>query len=341
MSQPTFTIIDGQTLMNTPLEASRFVVSSLIPTGLHILGGAPKTGKSWLMLWLCLCVAKGENLWNYQCRQSGVLYLCLEDSYERIQSRLLDVTEDAPDNLFFSVMADSLGGGLVEQLEAFLAEHPGTNLIVIDTLQNIRGEGNNSNPYANDYRELTVLREIASRHRIAILCVHHLRKMKDDDPMNMLSGTTGLSGVVDTVFILDREKRTENRATLFCTGRDIESAELKLELDPDTHIWRLLPESTAEEIKLVDPIIQTVADHLILSPADFIGTATELSAGLEKATGKTVNPATLSKKLMKHHAQLTEMGWRCSFRRTRNEKIIEIRRREPAATDSEPYAPKP
>ena len=94
MAKPLETI-DGQTLMNTPMESPRFVVSSLVPTGLHILGGAPKIGKSWLMLWLCLCVSKGEPLWGFECKQGTVLYLCLEDSYERIQSRLLELTEDA------------------------------------------------------------------------------------------------------------------------------------------------------------------------------------------------------------------------------------------------------
>lgn len=188
------------------------------------------------MLWLCLQVAEGENVWNYQSRKGTVLYLCLEGSYERIHSRLLDITEDAPDNLFFSVMSESIVGGLTEQIENFLSAHPDTVLIVIDTLQNIRSDSGSANPYANDYRELTVLRELAYRNKIAILCVHHLRKMKDDDPMNMLSGTTGLSGVVDTVFILDKRKRTDSEATLFCTGRDIESVELRLELDSGTHI---------------------------------------------------------------------------------------------------------
>lgn len=326
MNPTPLTTIDGQTLLSTQLETPRFVVSSLIPMGLHILGGAPKTGKSWLMLWLCLCVSKGENLWNYQCRKGTALYLCLEDSYERIQSRLLDITEDAPDNLFFSIMASNLQDGLTEQIEYFLREHPDTNLIVIDTLQNIRGESNNSNPYANDYRELTVLREIAYKHKIAILCVHHLRKMKDVDPMNMLSGTTGLSGVVDTVFILDREQRTDSRATLFCTGRDIESQKLVLELDSATHIWKLVSDSAAEEVKLIDPVIQTVADFMLFSSADFTGTATQLAEAIERATGAILYPAVLSKKLMKHHGQLSELGWRCSFKRSRNEKFIEITR---------------
>lgn len=316
--------IDGETLFNQMLEPTPFIVSSLIPAGLHILGGAPKIGKSWLMLWLCLKVAKGENLWNYQTKRGTTLYLCLEDSFERIQSRLMDITDDAPDNIHFAVMAEELSSGLLEQIENFIAEYPDTNLIVIDTLQNIRSEYNNSNPYANDYRELSVLRDLANRYRIAILCVHHLRKMKDVDPMNMLSGTTGLSGAVDTVFILDRESRTRNRATLFCTGRDIESVELKLELDPETHIWKLCSEEAEKEIKLTDEVIETVHDFLLKSSADFSGTATELSETIANATGQSIYPATLRKKLIRHHAQLAEFGYRCAFRRTHDEKIIDI-----------------
>ena len=330
-NEKTFNTIDGETLFNQMLEPTPFIVSSLMPAGLHILGGAPKVGKSWLMLWLCLKVAKGENLWNYQTKRGTTLYLCLEDSFERIQSRLMDIADDAPANIHFAIMAEDLNSGLPEQIENFLAQHPDTNLIVIDTLQNIRSEYNNSNPYANDYGELTVLRQIASRHRIAILCVHHLRKMKDIDPMNMLSGTTGLSGVVDTVFILDREKRTENHATLFCTGRDIESVELKLELDEETHIWKLCSEEAGKEIKLTDDVIETVHDFLVKSSSDFSGTATELSEAIEKTTGQSIYPATLRKKLIRHHTQLVEFGYRCTFKRTHDEKIIEIIR---AASDA-------
>lgn len=340
MSKKTFQTIDGQTLMNITLDTPRFIVPSLIPTGLHIIGGSPKVGKSWLMMWLCLNVAKGECLWNYQCRKGTTLYLCLEDSYDRIQSRLLDITDDAPDNLFFSIMAESIGSGLSEQIENFMQEHSDTVLIVIDTLQFIRSDAGNANPYANDYRELLVLKELANKHKIAILCVHHLRKMKDIDPMNMLSGTTGLSGVADTILVLDREKRTENRATLFCTGRDIESLELGLELDSETHIWKLIGQREGEQILLMDEVILTVAQHFNFSSSDFSGTATELSAEVEKTTGRIISPATLRKKLMRFGADLAELSWQCSFRRTRNEKIIEIRRRETAATDSESYAEK-
>lgn len=86
MAEPLETI-NAQTLRNTPVEAPQFVVSSILPIGLHIFGGLPKIGKSWLVLRLCLCVSKGEPLWGLECKQGTVLYLCPDDAYERIQFR--------------------------------------------------------------------------------------------------------------------------------------------------------------------------------------------------------------------------------------------------------------
>ena len=179
--------IDANTLQSVDYEPISFLVEDLLPPGLHLLAGAPKIGKSWLALWLCLQVAQGKPLWNFSTRPCEVLYLCLEDSFQRIQSRLFDLTEDAPSTLHFAVMSEQLHNGLVDQMEQFLQEHPATGLVVIDTLQRIRSTGNEANPYANDYRDIGVLKALADRYRIGVLLVHHLRKMNDDDPMNMIS----------------------------------------------------------------------------------------------------------------------------------------------------------
>ena len=131
--------IDGETLMGQPLQPLNFVVDTLISQGLHILAGSPKVGKSWLALWLAVTVAKGEPVWGMGVKQGTTLYLCLEDSQLRIQNRLFDVTEDAPSNVHFCTESRILSDGLTEQLEQFLREHPDTSLIIIDTLQMIRG----------------------------------------------------------------------------------------------------------------------------------------------------------------------------------------------------------
>ena len=112
--------IDGETLMSQPLTPLNFVVDTLLSQGLHILAGSPKVGKSWLALWLAVTVAKGEAVWGMGVNQGTTLYLCLEDSTLRIQSRLFDLTEDAPPTLHFAVMSQQLHNGLVEQIEQFL-----------------------------------------------------------------------------------------------------------------------------------------------------------------------------------------------------------------------------
>lgn len=322
-----FKTMTGEEIMNTPLPQTNFVVSELLPTGVHILGGAPKIGKSWLMLWMCLQISKGEKVWDYETRKGTVLYLCLEDSYTRIQNRLFEITDDAPDNLHFSVMAENVENGLAEQIETFVSRHEDTNLIVIDTLQNIRMSSDGSNSYADDYRELKILREISNKHNIAILLVHHLRKSKDDDPMNMLSGTTGISGAVDTVFILNRKKRTEKLATLFCSGRDIESKEFSLEMDSN-FIWQKLDDQQAEvKFKEVDEFVKCVIHYFCFSEsnAEFTGTATELSNLFKTKYEKYFASTTIKKKLLKNHSFFFEQGITIEFKRTHTDKIIHIK----------------
>lgn len=204
--------IDADTLQSTAYAPVSFVVDDLLPQGLHLLAGAPKIGKSWLALWLCLCAAQGKPLWTFATRPCEVLYLCLEDSFQRIQSRLFDLTEDAPPTLHFAVMSQQLHNGLVEQIEQFLKEHPQTRLIVIDTLQRIRTVGNDANPYASDYRDIGVLKALADKHRIAILLVHHLRKKSLTE---MQKSLTEMNKLLERVGNLS-EKYPECRAGTNC-----------------------------------------------------------------------------------------------------------------------------
>ena len=78
--------IDADTLLCTPLPVTKFIVERLLSEGLHILAGSPKVGKSWLALWICFQVSKGEPVWGLTTTAGTVLYLCLEDSYARIQN---------------------------------------------------------------------------------------------------------------------------------------------------------------------------------------------------------------------------------------------------------------
>lgn len=66
--------------MGMPITPSNFVVDTLLSQGLNLLAGASKVGKSWMALWLSVCVARGDDVWGLSTRQGEVLYLCLEDN---------------------------------------------------------------------------------------------------------------------------------------------------------------------------------------------------------------------------------------------------------------------
>ena len=100
--------VNAETLLYEPLEKPSFVVDSLIPTGLSLFCGSQKIGKSWLMLKLCLCVSQGIPLWDMPTMEGDVLYLCLEDTFCRIQDRLFRLTDEASGRLHFAVASCKL-----------------------------------------------------------------------------------------------------------------------------------------------------------------------------------------------------------------------------------------
>ena len=324
--------INAEDLQNRTYEPTHFLVDELIPEGLHILAGAPKIGKSWLALWLCLRVAQGQPLWNFATTQGEVLYLSLEDSFQRIQTRLFDLTEDAPPTLHFAIMANTLRHGLEQQIEQFLSEHPATKLVVIDTLQRVRSAGSDSNLYANDYQDIGLLKRLADRRHIAILLIHHLRKLHDDDPMNMISGSTGLSGAADSTFVLQKSSRLANIATLHCTGRDIPDRTLKLEFGEEDHVWKLLEDSKTCSSAYKFSTLQLVHLFSALLSADptYTGTPSALSAKIDPDGRLGITPKKVTRLVLESVETLRENGILVKTYRSNGKRLISLRSAESA-----------
>lgn len=319
-NQQRLNTIDGASLMSKPFVPLPFIADTLLSQGLHILAGSPKVGKSWLALWLAVTVAKGEPVWGMPVKQGTTLYLCLEDSQLRIQNRLLDITEDAPPTVHFSTQAALLGQGLEQQLEGFLAERPDTVLVIIDTLQMIRPIHDAT--YANDYRDLSVLKRLADAHGIAILLIHHLRKEYAEDVFSRISGTTAISGAVDSNFTLVEDRRGSRRATLYCVGRDIEYREISLERDAD-NLWTVTADSYQHPELLGGKFIVLLSAILKDSP-EFIGTPTELAKRIDPDGTEGVTPKTVSRKILQSVDTLGEFGITAVIRRSNGKRLIEL-----------------
>jgi DNA-binding transcriptional ArsR family regulator len=231
-------------LMARQIPPVRWVVPGMVPEGVALLAGKPKLGKSWLALGLCVAVASGGVAFgNVRVEKGAALYLALEDNERRLQFRLKKILagEEVPEDLHYSVECPRLGEGGAEAMEGWLRSRPDARLVVIDTLAKIRPrQRRGANAYQEDYEALEALLPLAARHNVAMLVVHHLRKMAASDPLDEVNSSIGLTGGVDGAIILKRE-RTRADATLFVAGRDVEEEkEFALRWDQNTAGWALV-----------------------------------------------------------------------------------------------------
>lgn len=304
------------------------LIDGLLYPGTYLFVGAPKLGKSFFMAQLAYHISTGLPLWNFTVKQGTVLYLALEDDYKRLQERLFRMFgTDSAENLYFSISAMQLGNGLEEQLQRFTQEHSGTNLIIIDTLQKIREIGGDSYSYANDYEIITRLKQFANDSGVCLLLVHHTRKQQANDRFDMISGTNGLLGAADGAFLLQKEKRTSNDATLDISGRDQQDQRLYLKRDPETLAWILEKAETELWREPPDPILEAVASVVTEAHPVWNGTPTELVNRL----GLSMKPNALTLRLnVKAGRLLNEHGVRYESGRNHSGRNIRLTLEDPA-----------
>ena len=286
--------VSMQDLYETVYPSRPPVIDGLLYAGTYLFVGAPKVGKSFLMAQIGYHVSTGLELWGYPVHQGAVLYLALEDDHRRLQNRLFRMfgTESA-DNLYFSIYAKQLGAGLEEQLKWFVREHPNTRLIIIDTLQKVRESGGDTYSYASDYEVIAKLKAFADEHGICLLLVHHTRKQQAEDKFDMISGTNGLLGAADGAFLLQKERRTSNTATLDISGRDQQDQRLYLTRNEERLTWTLERAETELWKEPPDPVLAAIAALVTVEQPQWSGTATELVAAL----GLEMKPNALSMRL--------------------------------------------
>jgi len=301
------------------------VIDGLLYSGTYLFAGAPKVGKSFFMAQLAYHISTGQKLWDYDVRQGTVLYLALEDDYQRLQERMFRMFGvEGTDNLHFAVYAKQLGAGLDEQLEKFIREHPDTQLIIIDTLQKIREVSTDAYSYANDYDIVGKMKQFADKHGICLLLVHHTRKQQAGDRFEMISGTTGLLGCADGAFLLQKEKRTDLHATLEIVGRDQPDQKFHLTRDEEKLIWLLDHTETELWKQPPDPLLDKIATVITEENPVWNGSATELVALLSE----DLQPNILTRRLNVKAGELrSKYGIEYSMKRTRNGSAISLVRK--------------
>ena len=162
--------ITAGALLATPIPPVKWIIPGLLPAGLAIFAGPSKAGKSWLTLWLCLQISQGKSVWGRETEPRTVLYFSLEDTLGRLQERLYQLVdaEEDPERLILQTESHGIGQGLEAQIVSFINTYPDISLIVIDTLQKVRKSDRNGSMYANDYKDIGALKELADKYGICI-----------------------------------------------------------------------------------------------------------------------------------------------------------------------------
>jgi RecA-family ATPase len=258
-----------------------YVVPGIIPEGLTILAGKPKIGKSWLALDLALAVS-GDRfvLGEIKPAQGAVLYCALEDNQRRLWKRTRKIMDTAhntwPEGLTLTTQWRRLDEGGIEDIKDWAMSVSNPRLVILDTLAGIRPERSNRDTlYDGDYKALRELHDWANEVGIAVLVLHHTRKMEADDPIDTISGSLGLAGCADTSAILSRSTKG---TTLYIRGRDVEEQEHAVLFNAENCRWTILGDAAVVQQSYTRAQILTALEDAtdLMTPAD-ISHAAQLS----------------------------------------------------------------
>lgn len=283
-------IISAPALAAMDFPPLRWAIPGLLPEGLAILAGKPKFGKSFLCIQLGAAIAAGEGATlGAEIETGDVLYCALEDSPRRLHARLRQIYPfgGVPERLHFATEWPRLGQGGREALDDWCDAHPEARLIILDTWRAIKPPGSGrGSAYDEDATAAAPLLEFTKRRSgLAVIVVHHVRKMDADDIFDTISGTHGLTGIFDTQMVIARHGGS---VKLAAQGRDLEGYEKLLERDRRTGGWKVMGDAvaiakTGERQELLDLLAESGAPLSLATLAKAVGKKPDTTRHLLKA----------------------------------------------------------
>lgn len=226
-----------QELRDHNFPPPKWAVPGLLPEGLTVLAGPPKSGKSYLALQIAGAVASGGSVLDRKPVAGRVLYLALEDPGVRVKERIgqqqwltanaegFEVVLEWPTvkERGFERLAEELEGG-------------DYRLVVLDTLGKLlAGSGRDLDKYGDMTDTVGALQALALKTNTALLAIHHHRKTKSGDLVEDGLGSIGINAAADAIAGLYRKGA---HWQLQVVGRDLEELTLDLERDPVTRTWQ-------------------------------------------------------------------------------------------------------
>lgn len=263
---PCVDVVDVSELQDKTLPPMKWLIDDLLPVGgVVMLSAKPKMGKSFLAIQLALSVASGGDFLGFQARKNEVLYIDLETSQRSMKNRISMMTENAPRGLYLMTPQEvfefgNIGNGFEAQVNYFLESHKGVKLVIVDTYGLIQGTRTaNQNIYRQEYAEISHLNSWARKKGFTLVLIHHQNKQDDySNPVQGISGSTGITGGLQAYYILSKRDYTDKTTKLTIGGKEIAERDIFIQPESDTNrTWtEVEPEERPSRRKTVsaDPI---------------------------------------------------------------------------------------
>jgi hypothetical protein len=213
--------------------AAKWLIEDELPAGYTIMMGAPKTGKTALLLPMAQQLADA----GYR-----VMYLALDDSPRRMQERSIKADpERSRDNLWFCFWAPQNVGDAFDTLETWLV-HAATkgrpfDFVVVDTYGVFVGaRPSGGSVFSEDYLIGQRFKRLYEKCGASVFVSHHTRKGNEsDDFLDMMNGSGGIAASADAIWYI-RRTRGSRDGVLKMTSNDGEDVTRPVWLSPNL-VW--------------------------------------------------------------------------------------------------------
>ena len=268
---PCVDVVDVSELQDKTLPPMKWLIDDLLPVGgVVMLSAKPKMGKSFLAIQLALTVASGGEFLGFQAQKHEVLYIDLETSQRSMKNRISMMTADAPKGLYLMTPQEvfefgNIGNGFESQVDYFLESHKGVKLVIVDTYGLIQGSRPSQYVYIQEYGEISHLNSWARKKGFTLVLIHHQNKQDDyANPVQGISGSTGITGGLQAYYILSKRDYTDKMTKLTIGGKEIMERDIFIQPESDTNrTWvEVEPEDRPSRRKTVsnDPVTMAIRE---------------------------------------------------------------------------------
>lgn len=216
-------VICASDFNNIKIKPVEWEIEGYIPKkGINFLAGKRSSYKSALAMYISICMTMGKSIFGkFNTMKSSVLYIDEENGIETIKERIVEIANGMDvdikelNNLFF-VSYESIKlevNAWRDKIKNFLKSHSPCVIIVDSFRRVITAEENDAGEINRVFTDC--IRPIIQEFDCTWILIHHLRKTISgkmfDDYMDEIRGSSEFANVSDSIIILDRPPKTQNR----------------------------------------------------------------------------------------------------------------------------------